>query len=110
MKLLNLKSTEIDLAAPFVGSEATSILDQLGRNHPVVKAFNSKVIQAYTSCVGDLQGPQVESAFNVMSNILQAKAANLSVETYESYQAVKYHLKAMQVSTIQHYTRKTKEP
>ncbi|KAK9961838.1 hypothetical protein ABG768_007238 [Culter alburnus] len=44
-----------------------------------------------------------------MSNILQAKAANLSVETYESYQVVKYNLKAMQVSAIQHYSRKTKE-
>ncbi|KAJ7991276.1 hypothetical protein DPEC_G00295650 [Dallia pectoralis] len=51
----------------------------------------------------------VEAAFSVMSNILQAKAANLSVETYESYQVVKYNLKAMQVSAIQHYSRKTKE-
>lgn len=37
-------------------------------------------------------GPQVDSAFSVMSNILQAKAANLSVETYESYQVVTYNL------------------
>ncbi|RXN32849.1 splicing factor 3B subunit 2-like protein [Labeo rohita] len=93
MKLLDLTSTEAHLAAPFVGSEASSPLDQLGREHPVVKAFKTKV----------------ESAFSVMSNILQAKAAKLSVETYESYQVVKYNLKAMQVSAIQHYSRKTKE-
>ncbi|KAG1930781.1 hypothetical protein F2P79_022099 [Pimephales promelas] len=92
MKLLDLTSTETHLAAPFVGSEASSILDQLGRKHPLVKAFKTKV----------------ESAFSVMSNILQAKASNLSVETYESYQVVKYNLKAMQVSAIQHYSRKTK--
>ena len=30
-----------------------------------------------------------------MSNNLQTKAANLSVETYESYQVVKYNLKAL---------------
>lgn len=61
------------------------------------------------SALCPFHGPQVESAFSVMSNILQAKAANLSVETYESYQVVKYNLKAMQVSAIQHYSRKTKE-
>lgn len=40
MKLLDLTST---VAAPFVGSEASSLLDQLGREHPVVKAFKTKV-------------------------------------------------------------------
>ncbi len=61
------------------------------------------------SALCPFHGPQVESAFSVMSNIMQAKSANLSVETYESYQAVKYNLKAMQVSAIQHYSRNTKE-
>lgn len=43
MKLLDLTLTEAHLAAPFVGSEASSLLDQLGREHPVVKAFKTKV-------------------------------------------------------------------
>lgn len=49
---------------------------------------------------------QQESAFSVMSNITQTKSANLRVEIYESYQAVKYNLKSMQVSAIQYYTTK----
>lgn len=43
IKLLNLTSTEAHLAAPFVGSEASSILDRLRRDHPEVKAFKTKV-------------------------------------------------------------------
>lgn len=53
-------------------------------------------------------GPQVESAFSVMGNILHTKAANNSVETYESYQAIKYYLKAVEQSATQQYSRKSK--
>lgn len=43
MKLLNLNLAEAHLAAPFVGPEVSSILDQLGRENPVVKALKTKV-------------------------------------------------------------------
>jgi hypothetical protein len=38
-------------------------------------------------------GPQIESSFNIMGGILSSKAPTTAVETYESYQCVKYHLK-----------------
>ena len=50
-------------------------------------------------------GPQVESSFNVMGDILHSKSANTSVETYSSYQVVKYHLRTAQKSAVQYFTR-----
>ncbi|KAK5855591.1 hypothetical protein PBY51_007255 [Eleginops maclovinus] len=44
-----------------------------------------------------------------MYHSLQAKAASLSVETYESYLEVLQHLKALLVSAIQHYPHKTED-
>ncbi|KAK9976852.1 hypothetical protein ABG768_018673 [Culter alburnus] len=194
---------------PSAGYEATSILEKLGKNHPLAKSFNMKVIQAYTRCAIDLQaklpldnpvlrtlscldpnargsqhiiphlknlldmfpavklteeekagfqheiyryasdmmlppmaddtrvdlwwnavrqtlryptlakmalfalcpfhGSQVASSFSMMANIMQAKTSSLNVETYEAYEVVKYQLKAMQVSAIQHYSRPSRD-
>lgn len=43
MKLLDLRSTETHLPEPFIGYEATSILEKLGKKHPLAKSFNMKV-------------------------------------------------------------------
>lgn len=43
MKFLDLRSTETHLPEPFIGYEATSILEKLGKNHPVAKSFIMKV-------------------------------------------------------------------
>ena len=62
------------------------------------------------SALCPFHGPQVESEFSIMPNILQAKAANLpKCGDIQSYRVVKYNLKAMQVSAIHHYSGKTKE-
>lgn len=50
-----------------------------------------------------------ESSFSVMADILQAKTSNMNVETYESYEVVKYNLKAMHESAISLYSRPSKE-
>lgn len=50
-------------------------------------------------------GPQVESAFNVMGDILHVKSANTSVDTYESYQVVKYHLRTVQKDAVKYFAR-----
>ena len=39
-------------------------------------------------------GTAVEILFNVMGDIIGVKSANTTVQTYASYQAVKYHLKS----------------
>lgn len=62
----------------------------------------SKVALALLSC---FHGPQIESSFNVMGDILHVKTANTSVETYESYQMVKYHLRNAGKSAIQFFHR-----
>ena len=62
-----------------------------------------KVVLALLS---PFHGPQVESAFNVMGDILHVKSASTSVQTYESYQAVKYHLRTAKKSAIEFFSRK----
>ena len=50
-------------------------------------------------------GPQIESSFNVMGDILHAKASNTGVDTYESYQVVKYHLRTSKKTGITLWAR-----
>ena len=40
-----------------------------------------------------------------MGDILHVKSANTSVDTYESYQMVKYHLKTVGKSAIEYFAR-----
>lgn len=40
---IDVGSTKAHLPDPFIGSEATSILKALGKDHPVVKSFKTKV-------------------------------------------------------------------
>lgn len=54
-------------------------------------------------------GPLVESSFNMMSAILNARSTNMNMETYEAYEVVKNNLKAVKKSVISLYSRLTKE-
>lgn len=51
-------------------------------------------------------GPQIESSFNTMGDILHVKSSNTSVETYGSYQSVKFHLRTVGKSAIEVFRRK----
>lgn len=66
MKLLNFKSKKSYLSKPFVGFEASAILDQFGRNHPVTKTW-MKVIQAYVSCDLQVKLPLDSSSLRTLS-------------------------------------------
>ncbi len=50
-------------------------------------------------------GPMVESSFNVMSDIIGPKSGNLKVETYSSYQTVKYSLRNTGETAVSRFRR-----
>ena len=50
-------------------------------------------------------GPMVESSFNTMGDIIDSKSPNMSTETYSSFQAIKYYLKAQNVTALKYFHR-----
>ena len=50
-------------------------------------------------------GPAVESSFNVMGDIIDVEFANTTVQTYASYQAVKYHLKSANKNAVSYFQK-----
>ena len=63
----------------------------------------SKVIKSILSC---FHGPQVESSFSLMGDILDKKSSALTVETYSSIQSVKYQLMAAGKSAVGFFSKK----
>ena len=51
-------------------------------------------------------GPQVESPFSMMNDIITPRASCMSVETYSSYMSVKYSLISEGKSAAARYSRK----
>ena len=51
----------------------------------------SKMALATLTC---FHGPQVESSFSMMGDILDSRSGRMNIETYGAIQTVKYHLKA----------------
>lgn len=49
----------------------------------------SKMVVSLLSC---FHGPQVESSFNVMNDIIDCKSGRINIETYNSVQNIKYGL------------------
>ena len=50
-------------------------------------------------------GPQVESSFSLMKDIMNKKAGSMSVPTFDSIQTVKYFLKAKDKSSLEYFKR-----
>ena len=63
----------------------------------------SKMIMA---CLFIFHGPEVESSFNVMSDIVHAKSSRMNIGTYSAMQSVKYGLKAKNATAMDLYGRK----
>lgn len=62
----------------------------------------SKMVKAVLSC---FHGPQVESAFSAMSNILDKECGRMNVETLSSIQTVQYKLRKSEKSAIEFFKR-----
>lgn len=61
-----------------------------------------KMALAVLTC---FHGPQVESAFSTMGDILDTKSSRTNVETFSLVMSVKYHLKANDKSAVQYYRK-----
>ncbi|XP_030828178.1 uncharacterized protein LOC115919185 [Strongylocentrotus purpuratus] len=71
----------------------------LREKYPVM----TRVALALVSC---FHGPQVESSFSIMGNVLNTERPNLHIETFSSIQTVKYELTASGKSGIRYFRRK----
>ena len=52
----------------------------------------SRILKA---CMSYFHGPQVESSFNIMSDVIDIKSGNLSMKTLDAYQTIRYGLSAV---------------
>lgn len=62
----------------------------------------SKIVFAILSC---FHGPQVESAFSIMQDILDSQSSRLCTETLSAIQTVKYTLRASNKSAVGYFKR-----
>ena len=53
----------------------------------------------------DSHDPAIESSFNVMGDIFDVKSPNSSIETYSSYQTVKYKLKGVRKNAARYFRK-----
>lgn len=64
--------------------------------------FLTKMVLALLSC---FHGPQVESSFSMMGNILDKESGNMKIETFSAIQTVKYKLQSQQKSALQFFKK-----
>lgn len=92
----------IDNSLPEI--EDTRIDHWCGKYEVVQKYPNlSKLVQALLS---SFHGPQVESSFNVMNDVIDNKSGRLNLETYSAIQTIKYRLSADGKIAIQFFHQK----
>ncbi|CAC5390542.1 unnamed protein product [Mytilus coruscus] len=70
--------------------------------HAKIYPLLVKMVQAILTC---FHGPQVESSFSVMNDIIDGKSNRMNIETYNFIQSVKYSLKSSGKSAIQYFTK-----
>ncbi|CAC5387834.1 unnamed protein product [Mytilus coruscus] len=70
--------------------------------HAKVYPLLVKMVQAILTC---FHGPQVESSFSVMNDIIDGKSNRMNIEAYNCIQSVKYSLKSSGKSAIQYFTK-----
>ena len=50
-------------------------------------------------------GPQVESSFNTMGDVIDIRSCQMKTETYSAFQTVKYYLKARDTKAVSYFKR-----
>ncbi|XP_072042205.1 uncharacterized protein, partial [Amphiura filiformis] len=63
----------------------------------------SRMVLAILSC---FHGPQVESSFSIMGNVLDHSKGQMNVSTFAAIQTIKYHIKSSKKSSLQYFKRK----
>jgi hypothetical protein len=63
----------------------------------------SKMVKSVLSC---FHGPQVESSFNIMNDVIDSKSGRINIETYSAIQNVKYGLKSAEMSAVEYFKKK----
>ena len=58
------------------------------------------------SVLSIFHGPQVESSFNTMGDVIDIRSTRMNIETYSKYQTVKYFLKARNTTAVEMFKRK----
>lgn len=62
-----------------------------------------KLVFAFLSI---FHGPQVESSFNTMGDVIDIRSCQMNIETYSAIQCVKYHLSTRGLSAVEYFKRK----
>ncbi|XP_071134229.1 uncharacterized protein [Mytilus edulis] len=73
--------------------------DGIVKKYPLL----SKMAQSLLSC---FHGPQVESSFNIMNDIIDCKSGSINISTYNAIQNIKYSLKATEKTAVEYYKKK----
>lgn len=63
----------------------------------------TKMVRSILSC---FHGPQVESSFNIMNDVIDSKSGRINIDTYNSIQNVKYSLKSADKSAVEYFKKK----
>ena len=62
----------------------------------------AKIIKALLSC---FHGPQVESSFSSMKNIMNCKTSRMNLPTFDAKQTIRYELASAEKSAVQYFQR-----
>ncbi|XP_071149982.1 uncharacterized protein [Mytilus edulis] len=73
--------------------------DDIRKRYPCL----CKMVRSLLSC---FHGPQVESSFNIMNDIIDNKSGRINIETYNAIQNIKYSLKACEKGAITFHNKK----
>ncbi|XP_064597320.1 uncharacterized protein LOC135463806 isoform X2 [Liolophura sinensis] len=99
---LNIRKYQTDQHPDF--PEGSRIDEWWGKEEICLKyPCLSKMAKAVLSC---FHGPQVESSFNVMNDVIDAKSGRLNIETYQAIQNIKYGLKASGKSAVEYFKKR----
>jgi len=104
---LEVRSFQIDSSLPPAQEDESARIDDWwtkvfeGGKYPLL----SRMVKALLSC---FHGPQVESAFNLMGDVLDVRSHRLNMETYSAVMGVKYNLRSSGKTAVEYYSRTDK--
>lgn len=70
---------------------------------PVITERFPMLAKMALSLLSNFHGPQVESLFSAMNQIIDSQSANLTIKSFGAIQTVRYHLKSVGKTSIQYF-------
>ena len=71
----------------------------------IFKGSYSVLSRVLKSCMSCFHGPQVESSFNIMSDVIDIKSGNMSMKTFDAYQTIRYGLSAVSKTATEFFKK-----